>query len=144
MRSRRMSPAHSFYMNRRGTEPYARWCGRTAGEIPPPTRYSQGRIVQWEFRRNLRQQQAIAVPPKHALGSCGGAARKACRIGRLNTQNRAVFEQDRPERHFGHTGRKPDREVTSMPTQRSQRRFGECSTNTVEHDMKSPVVAHNP
>ena len=38
MRSRRMSPAHSFYMNRRGTEPYARWCGRTAGAIPPPTR----------------------------------------------------------------------------------------------------------
>ena len=33
-----MSPAHSFYMNRRGTEPYARWCGRTAGAIPPPTR----------------------------------------------------------------------------------------------------------
>ncbi len=25
-------------MNRRGTEPYARWCGRTAGAIPPPTR----------------------------------------------------------------------------------------------------------
>src|SRR5690625_5828714 len=25
-------------MNRRGTEPYARWCGRTAGVIPPPTR----------------------------------------------------------------------------------------------------------
>ena len=38
MRSRRMSPAHSFYRNRRGTEPYARWCGRTAGAIPPPTR----------------------------------------------------------------------------------------------------------
>ena len=27
-----------YYMNRRGTEPYARWCGRTAGVIPPPTR----------------------------------------------------------------------------------------------------------
>ena len=26
-------------MNRRGTEPYARWCGRTAGAIPPPTRW---------------------------------------------------------------------------------------------------------
>ena len=26
-------------MNRRGTEPYARWCGRTAGAIPPPTRF---------------------------------------------------------------------------------------------------------
>lgn len=25
-------------MNRRGTEPYARWCGRSAGAIPPPTR----------------------------------------------------------------------------------------------------------
>ena len=25
-------------MNRRGTEPYARWCGRSAGETPPPTR----------------------------------------------------------------------------------------------------------
>jgi len=25
-------------MNRRGTEPYARWCGRTAGATPPPTR----------------------------------------------------------------------------------------------------------
>jgi hypothetical protein len=25
-------------MNRRGTEPYARWCERTAGVIPPPTR----------------------------------------------------------------------------------------------------------
>ena len=25
-------------MNRRGTEPYARWCERTAGAIPPPTR----------------------------------------------------------------------------------------------------------
>src|SRR5690625_4326828 len=29
-------PAH--YRNRRGTEPYARWCGGTAGAIPPPTR----------------------------------------------------------------------------------------------------------
>jgi len=26
--------------NRRGTEPYARWCERTAGAIPPPTRSS--------------------------------------------------------------------------------------------------------
>jgi len=26
-------------MNRRGTEPYAQWCGRTAGAIPPPTRF---------------------------------------------------------------------------------------------------------
>ena len=25
--------------NRRGTEPYARWCGRTAGVTPPPTRF---------------------------------------------------------------------------------------------------------
>jgi len=25
-------------MNRRGTEPYARWCGRTAGVTPPPAR----------------------------------------------------------------------------------------------------------
>ncbi len=24
--------------NRLGTEPYARWCGRTAGATPPPTR----------------------------------------------------------------------------------------------------------
>ncbi|MBW7991964.1 MAG: hypothetical protein FVQ84_18380 [Planctomycetes bacterium] len=29
------------YMNRRGTEPYARWCGRTAGAIPPPTRCAE-------------------------------------------------------------------------------------------------------
>ena len=28
-------------MNRRGTEPYARWCGRTAGETPPPTRFNR-------------------------------------------------------------------------------------------------------
>ena len=28
-----------YYVNRRGTEPYARWCGRTAGAIPPPTRF---------------------------------------------------------------------------------------------------------
>ena len=28
----------TYYVNRRGTEPYARWCGRTAGAIPPPTR----------------------------------------------------------------------------------------------------------
>jgi hypothetical protein len=27
-------------MNRRGTEPYARWCGRTAGVTWPPTRLS--------------------------------------------------------------------------------------------------------
>jgi hypothetical protein len=27
-----------YYMNRRGTEPYARWCGRMAGAILPPTR----------------------------------------------------------------------------------------------------------
>ena len=26
-------------MNRRGTEPYARWCGRTVGVTPPPTRF---------------------------------------------------------------------------------------------------------
>ena len=25
--------------NRRDTEPYVRWCGRTAGVTPPPTRY---------------------------------------------------------------------------------------------------------
>ena len=25
-------------LNRSGTEPYARWCERTAGVIPPPTR----------------------------------------------------------------------------------------------------------
>ena len=52
MRSRRMSPAHSFYMNRRGTEPYARWCGRTAGAIPPPTRSDalddEGKPVGWQ------------------------------------------------------------------------------------------------
>ena len=28
-------------MNRRGTEPYARWCGRSAGAIPPPTRLQE-------------------------------------------------------------------------------------------------------
>ena len=28
----------TFNMGRRGTEPYARWCRRTAGAIPPPTR----------------------------------------------------------------------------------------------------------
>jgi len=27
-----------FDRNRLGTEPYARWCGRTAGATPPPTR----------------------------------------------------------------------------------------------------------
>ena len=27
-----------FDRNRLGTEPYARWCGRTAGVTPPPTR----------------------------------------------------------------------------------------------------------
>ncbi len=27
-----------FFANRRGTEPYARWCGRTAGVTLPPTR----------------------------------------------------------------------------------------------------------
>jgi len=32
-----------FHMNRRGTEPYARWCGRTEGAIPPPTRCAPGR-----------------------------------------------------------------------------------------------------
>ena len=26
-------------MNRRGTEPYARWCERTGEVTPPPTRY---------------------------------------------------------------------------------------------------------
>jgi hypothetical protein len=26
------------YLNRRDTEPYVRWCGRTAGATPPPTR----------------------------------------------------------------------------------------------------------
>ncbi len=26
-------------MNRRDTEPFVRWCERTAGAIPPPTRY---------------------------------------------------------------------------------------------------------
>jgi len=28
-----------YFVNRRGTEPYARWCERTAGETSPPTRY---------------------------------------------------------------------------------------------------------
>lgn|GEM_PF-4553996 len=28
-----------FNVNRRGTEPFARWCERTAGVIPPPTRF---------------------------------------------------------------------------------------------------------
>src|SRR5512139_2653165 len=28
--------------NRLGTEPYARWCGRTAGATPPPTRLHLG------------------------------------------------------------------------------------------------------
>src|SRR5690349_4167773 len=28
----------SFALNRRDTEPYVRWCGRTAGASPPPTR----------------------------------------------------------------------------------------------------------
>jgi hypothetical protein len=37
-------------MNRRGTEPYARWCERTAGVTPPPTqlgwiRVSKGRVI---------------------------------------------------------------------------------------------------
>jgi hypothetical protein len=29
---------YSVYKVLHGTEPYARWCGRTAGAIPPPTR----------------------------------------------------------------------------------------------------------
>jgi len=33
------------FMNRRGTEPYARWCGRTAGVTPPPTRLRQTNAV---------------------------------------------------------------------------------------------------
>ena len=35
-------------MNRRGTEPYARWCGRTAGAIPPPTRFKEPQIIVHE------------------------------------------------------------------------------------------------
>ena len=34
-------------VNRRGTEPYARWCERTAGVIPPPTRfYCRSEVVK--------------------------------------------------------------------------------------------------
>jgi hypothetical protein len=33
-----------FDRNRLGTEPYAGWCGRTAGVTPPPTRF------EFEFR----------------------------------------------------------------------------------------------
>jgi len=32
-------------VHRRGTEPYARWCERTAGVTPPPTRSGSGRIA---------------------------------------------------------------------------------------------------
>ena len=39
-------------MNRRGTEPYARWCGRTAGVIPPPTRL---RTLEWNLSRFMQR-----------------------------------------------------------------------------------------
>ena len=32
--------AEWFDRNRLGTEPYARWCGRTAEATPPPTRFN--------------------------------------------------------------------------------------------------------
>lgn len=41
-------------MNRRGTEPYARWCGRTAGAIPPPTRLQDLRYFAKERRDKVR------------------------------------------------------------------------------------------
>lgn len=38
-------------VNRRGTEPFARWCERTAGVIPPPTR-SQFLVTYIEVEEN--------------------------------------------------------------------------------------------
>ena len=35
----RQAATQTYITNRRGTEPYARWCGRTAGVTPPPTRF---------------------------------------------------------------------------------------------------------
>ena len=71
-----MSPAHSFYMNRRGTEPYARWCGRTAGAIPPPTRLFQTIFVSEKapstpiFPSNKRKIPAMGVNIVHFDPKC--------------------------------------------------------------------------
>jgi hypothetical protein len=37
--------------NRLGTEPYARWCGRTAGATPPPTR-----LMNWNGVSKIRSR----------------------------------------------------------------------------------------
>jgi len=41
--------AEWFCRNRLGTEPYARWCGRTAEVTPPPTRSRTNKIVRVFF-----------------------------------------------------------------------------------------------
>ncbi len=47
-------------MNRRGTEPYARWCGRSAGAIPPPTRCGNG--AQQELRGGKEEARPARAP----------------------------------------------------------------------------------
>ena len=42
----RQAATQMYITNRRGTEPYARWCGRTAGVTPPPTRLSPFRAAR--------------------------------------------------------------------------------------------------
>ncbi len=45
--------------NRLGTEPYAWWCGRTAGATPPPTRFTFNRVPS--FKRYFQWQTTNAA-----------------------------------------------------------------------------------
>jgi hypothetical protein len=46
-------------MNRRGTEPYARWCGRSAGAIPPPTRSTDVKRVSESYGGIVRTEDML-------------------------------------------------------------------------------------
>jgi len=62
-------------MNRRGTEPYARWCGRTAGAIPPPTRF-QDKVRPGTGREGaLGYERYIAIEHMDVRRDCFSFAR---------------------------------------------------------------------
>ena len=78
-------------MNRRGTEPYARWCGRTAGVTPPPTRSAK------KQKRPTALIPSTFYPPR-ALSSETRPRRVSCapfRHKRPGHRQAADFEKPR-------------------------------------------------
>jgi hypothetical protein len=65
--------AQALHMNRRGTEPYARWCGRTAGAIPPPSQSGTCLKGFIEFPVSRMGRPSPATGPGQDLAALSGA-----------------------------------------------------------------------